>query len=498
MNSEQLIKSLLKQGESEQLEFKQVVRKDAIGKSICAFLNHEGGQVLIGIADDKKVVGITDAEKWEKELTDYLNTSIIPEAPIMVSVESVGNKQILLVKVWAGSKQPYIFDGSIYFRRGQSTVKATSQQISDLIHNRQKTELHWERQLALGVELEDLDIHEIQKTIDRSINESKLDENKRNPIDFLTHFGLFQNGHFTNAAVVLFAKNPARFIPQTRVRVAFLEKGKTADEFVDDRILDGNLFKNISAVQDFFEKHLRTTRKFTEKDWERQDEYVVPMSALREGVMNALVHRDYSLSSASMSVIIYSDRIEVFNSGKSPLKAVELTKSHLSLPVNPDIAHMVFLRGYIEKIGRGTIKIMDACKAAGLKAPRWTTTDTSVKLAFPLNVNLGGAVDGAVDGATDDTLASKLDGAIDGAIDGATKSTKSKLSSLLRAIVDNEGKRIPDYKEITNLGSERTMERYVEQLREAGFIEFKGSAAQTGGYFITDKLKKIINQKSAD
>ncbi len=498
MNSEQLIKSLLKQGESEQLEFKQVVRKDAIGKSICAFLNHEGGQVLIGISDDNKVVGIADAEKWEKELTDYLNTSIIPEAPVMVSVEQVGKKEVLLIKVWAGSKQPYIFDGSIYFRKGQSTVKATSQQISDLIHNRQKDELHWERQLALGVELEDLDIHEIQKTIDRSINESKLDENKRNPIDFLTHFGLFQNGHFTNAAVVLFAKNPARFIPQTRVRVAFLEKGKTADEFVDDRILDGNLFKNISAVQDFFEKHLRTTRKFTEKDWERQDEYVVPMSALREGVMNALVHRDYSLSSASMSVIIYSDRIEVFNSGKSPLKAAELQKSHLSLPVNPDIAHMAFLRGFIEKIGRGTIKIMDACKAAGLKAPKWTTTDTSVKLAFPLNVKLGGAVDGAVDGATDDTLASKLDGAIDGAIDGATKSTKSKLSSLLRAIVDNEGKRIPDYKEITNLGSERTMERYVEQLREAGFIEFKGSAAQTGGYFITDKLKKIINQKSAD
>jgi ATP-dependent DNA helicase RecG len=96
MNSEQLIKSLLKQGESEQLEFKQVVRKDAIGKSICAFLNHEGGQVLIGIADDKKVVGITDAEKWEKELTDYLNTSIIPEAPIMVSVESVGRLQAAL------------------------------------------------------------------------------------------------------------------------------------------------------------------------------------------------------------------------------------------------------------------------------------------------------------------------------------------------------------------------------------------------------------------
>ena len=491
MNSEQLIKSLLKQGEGEQLEFKEVVRNDAIGKSICAFLNHVGGQVLIGVTDEKKIVGIHNAIKCEKEITEYLNSSIIPEAPVMVSAEQVGNKEVVLVKVWSGSKQPYIFDGSIYYRRSDRTVRATSQEISDLIHNRQKTELHWERQIALGVELEDLDINEIQKTIDRSINESQLDESKRNPIDFLTHFGLFQNGHFTNAAIILFAKNPVLFTPQSRVRIAFLEKGKTADEFVDDKVLEGNLFENILTVQDFFVKYLRTTRKFIEKDWERKDEYIVPMSALREGVMNALVHRDYSLPTASMSVIIYSDKIEVFNSGKSPLKASELKKSHLSMPVNPDIAHMVFLRGYIEKIGRGTIKIMDTCKAAGLKAPSWTTTGKSVKLAFPLNIKLGGAIDGATGGANN-IGERKYGGAIDGAIDGATKSTKKKLSILLKAIVENEGKRTPDYRAITNLGSERTMERYIEQLKEVGFIEFKGAAAQTGGYYLTEKLKRII------
>ncbi len=553
MNSEQLIKSLLKQGEGEQLEFKQVVRKEAIGKSICAFLNHKGGQILIGISDDKKVAGIVDAEKWEKELTDYLNTAIIPEAPVMVSIEQVGSKQVLLVKVWAGSRQPYIFDGSIYFRRKQSSVKATSQEISDLIHNRQKTELHWERQVALGVELEDLDIPEIQKTIDRSINESKLDEGKKNPIDFLTHFGLFQNGHFTNAAVVLFAKNPARFIPQTRVRLAFLEKGKTADEFEDDRILEGSLFKNVIEAEEFFKRHILLSRKFKNDSWERQDNYMVPLHALREGVLNAMIHRDYSLPSASMSVIIYSDRIEVFNSGKSPLKAAELKKSHLSLPVNPDIAHMVFLRGYIEKIGRGTIKIIDACKAAGLKAPKWTTTNTSVKLAFPLNAKLGGATDGAdggasdpsndravdravdraidrakqkaegvnskvkgvisgvegvnpeaggvnpeVEGAIDPSNDRAIDRAIDQAIDQATDDTKKKLTTLLKAIIEDEGRRNPDYQKATNLGSESTIKRYLDQLREVGFIEFKGTAPQTGGYFITEKLKKIIDNKSAD
>ncbi len=158
------------------------------------------------------------------------------------------------------------------------------------------------------------------------------------------------------------------------------------------------------------------------------------MSALREGVMNAFIHRDYGFPSASMSVIIYSDKIEIFNSGKSPLKAAELRKSHLSLPVNPDIAHMVFLRGYIEKIGRGTIKIIDACKAAGLKAPNWSTKEKSVKLVFSLNIKLGGATVGAIDGANDYSLSSK----IDGAIDGATKTTKSNLSILLKAIVENE------------------------------------------------------------
>jgi len=83
----------------------------------------------------------------------------------------------------------------------------------------------------------------------------------------------------------------------------------------------------------------------------------------------------------------------------------------------------------------------------------------------------------------------KLSGATDGAVDGVTKTAKSKLSVLLKAIVENEGKRTPDYKAITNLAGERTMERYIEQLKEAGFIEFKGTAAQTGGYYLTKNLK---------
>ena len=113
----------------------------------------------------------------------------------------------------------------------------------------------------------------------------------------------------------------------------------------------------------------------------------------------------------------------------------------------------------------------------------------TIVLSFSLRIKFGGATVGAVDGATNNGLFLK----IDGAIDGATKTTKSKLSILLKAIAENEGKRTPDYKSVTNLGSERAMERYIGQLKEAGFIEFKGSAAHTGGYYLTEKLKRLIS-----
>ena len=144
MKTEQLIKDLLKQNESGQLEFKEVVRKDAIGKTICGFLNNKGGQLLIGISDSKEVKGVKDAENIAKELEQYLTKELVPETPIMVSVENYGDKQLLLIKVWEGSKQPYIFNGSIFYRRNDKTVQASSKEISELIHQDNQPKIHWD------------------------------------------------------------------------------------------------------------------------------------------------------------------------------------------------------------------------------------------------------------------------------------------------------------------------------------------------------------------
>jgi ATP-dependent DNA helicase RecG len=500
MKEDQLIKELLKQEESGQLEFKEVVRKDAIGKTICGFLNNKGGQLLIGVNNKKEVVGVNDAIKWQQELEQYLVKELVPEAPVMVSIENYKDKQLLLIKVWEGSKQPYIFNGSIYYRRNDTTVQASSKEISSLIHKRQETEVHWERQACLGVELSDLDIEEINKTIEDAKFDLKLSTEKLSPIDFLSHYGLYQNGNFSNAAVLLFALKPARFIPQARVRVALLKAGKTGNEFTDDRLLDGNIFKNRLAILDFFDKHLLLKRKFANKDWGRDDDYEIPLNALREGVMNALVHREYSFPSSAMAVIIYSDRIEISNTGKSPYKQRELMKSHLSMPYNPDIAHMVFLRGFIEKIGRGTMMIADECKKAGLKAPVWDIGEQTVKLTFFSKTQIGGAVGGAFDGANEklDAINDAINDAVNdavkrGTIDAINDAVSGGLIGVVKLVAQSDtGASINEL--IESIGkSHRTTQRYLQILKTLDLIEFNG-AAKTGKYYLTKKMKAKLKQ----
>lgn len=469
MNSEKLIQEILRSGESEQIEFKRSGSDGAIAKVVCSFLNGEGGQLLIGIEEPKEIVGVPNADVLVMRLRNFLMNNIVPEAPISVAADDFGGKKIVSVKVYAGAKQPYVFDGSIYYRRGNSTVKASSKEISELIHGRQVNDVHWERQPSLGVRLSDLDQDEIQATIEASVNQSRSESIGKAPLDFLSYYGLESNGNFTNAAVVLFAKNPTRFLPQCRVRLSFLQEGKTGSAFKDDRFLEGNVFANVRAIEDFFRKHLEIRRTFSDKIWQREDDFQYPMAALREGVMNALVHRDYSNPSGIATITIYPDKLEITNSGELSLKPSELKRSHLSIPANPDIAQVVFLRGYIERIGRGTLKIIDACKEVGLETPVWSKDSNSVKLTFFSNPDVYGVIDGIIDGV----------------IEGATDTVRKRLKQIIAVLMETEGVRTDYLNEKTNI-SVSALERYIKQLRKVGLIEFRG-APKTGGYYLSPR-----------
>jgi ATP-dependent DNA helicase RecG len=503
MSNERLIKDLIKQGESEQLEFKTDVHKESIAKNLCAFLNADGGKVLVGVADNGDIIGINNAVAHKEEIQGYLINSIVPDVPITTSVEIVDQKEILIFKVWGGSKQPYIFSGSIYYRKGSKTQKATSKEISELIHDRQLSEQHWERQITLGIDFEDLDKKLIRKTITESRKNHRSSFESDDILTFLTHYGLYVNGSFTNACVVLFAKNPSKFIPQIRVRLTEYAEGKTDDSLIRNEILEGNLF----SIRDKLEKYvngLGIRSVFDKKRWKRQD-FTFPKRALQEGIINALMHRDYSSFSSSVNISVYPDTFVISNSGKLPddIKVKDLKKNHDSHPVNPDIAHIVFLNGLVDKLGRGTIRVVEECKDAGLRVPEWKETASGVVLTFNGPKGLSekkeksDAVNDAVSDAVSDTVSDAVKRFVSDAVsnavnDAASDAVIKRLIQEVLLLLVEEGKGLKDL--MSSFGVARaTMQRDMALLKAHQFILFTGSP-RIGVYTLTDKFKEKIKQ----
>ncbi len=494
MKEEQLIEDIISEGEGEQLEFKESIRKEEIAKVLCSFLNNKGGRILVGVSGTGAVKGIANAAKHLEQLKIYILKAIVPESPITISIEYVRSKEILMLKVFGGSKQPYVFDGGIYYRQKDRTVKATSKQIAELIHGRQQSEQHWERKPAIGVELDDLDKKLILSTIRESRDNHRGNYTGENITDFLSQYGLFQNGSFTNACVVLFAKHPARYIPQIRVRLTEYSEGKTDRALLRDEIFEDNLF----LIRDRLEQYvngLGVRSIFADNKWKRID-FKFPEKALQEGIINALMHRDYSSPSSTVSISVYPDSFVISNSGHLPdgMKVGELKKDHRSHPVNPDITHIVFLRGLIDKLGRGTIKLVEDCRNSGLKDPVWKDSIDGVSLTFSgpkalsvkrsesvgVNVGVNGGLSAEVNVGVNKLID---DGVNEGLTDELNKAIREEIAKIIQSVVENEGIKTIDI--ATKRGkSTRTIERYLKLAKALNIIEFEG-APKTGGYYLT-------------
>jgi ATP-dependent DNA helicase RecG len=383
--SPEMLQQLLAGGESPTLEFKSAaVKDDALGAIVCAFLNTNGGTVVVGAHDDGCVDPVADAPRRVQEIQHALQGSIHPNAMWSVVIEQLGQDRVILIEVPAGDQQPYVFADKIYLRRKTATEVATVTEISRMILARQPAEHRWERMPALGVSLEELDTSLILETArEATTNRFVSFTRPEDPMSILEDLNLARNGAVTNGAVVLFAKNPTHHFPQARIRAAVFADVKTG-EFIDNKDFQGNAFAALEKVEAFLRLNVRIGSKFPEGSLAREDRPTVPWNALREGVMNALVHRDYAAFTGGMSLGIYPDRIEIWNSGQLPpgLSVKDLANEHPSLPQNPDIAHVFFLRRLIERWGRGTRSIVEECVRVGLPPPTWRVDATGVTLTY--------------------------------------------------------------------------------------------------------------------
>jgi len=186
---------------------------------------------------------------------------------------------------------------------------------------------------------------------------------------------------------VLFGKEFLPDYPQCELRMARF-RGTDKTEFLDQRHVRGPAFKLLEEAQLFCQRHFPLPGKIVPGKLQRVDTPLIPPDAMREILVNALIHRDYSIAGGAISLAIFDDRVEVWSAGTFPtgITPEKLSKSHQSVQRNPLIADVFYKTGLIEKWGRGTNRVIEMCVEAGIAPPKFEEITGAAVVTFKVNV----------------------------------------------------------------------------------------------------------------
>jgi len=184
----------------------------------------------------------------------------------------------------------------------------------------------------------------------------------------LTHLNLIENDRITNAAILLFGKKPQKFFISSEVKCAHFHGYDMVKPIPNYQVYKGDVFQLITQAVNFVLSNITVSTGVRDKGVEVDVEYELPVAA----IVNAVAHRDYT-SNASVQVMLFKDRLEVWNPGHLPfgMTVAKLKQKHTSIPVNPLIAEPLYLAGTIERMGTGREDIIKKCKKAGLRTPEF-------------------------------------------------------------------------------------------------------------------------------
>ena len=357
--------------ESETVELKSVVVDD-IKKEIIAFANCEGGKLYIGVQDDGTVVGLDDPDGAALQISNMVRDAVKPDLTMFLHYETLNEdgKQIIAIDVQRGTERPYYLarkglrPEGVFVRQGYSSVPASNTAIRRMIKETDGD--HFEEMRSLE---QNLTFEAAKKEFsERNI---RFGEAQMKTLGLMTHDGIY-----TNLGLLLSDQ-----CVHTIKAAAF--EGTTQNEFKDRREFSGSLFRQMNEVYDYIDFRNQTHSTF--QKLRRIDRRDYPETAVREALLNSLVHREYSFR-ASTLISLYADRIE-FTSIGGLVSGVTLKDVMMGISVcrNVKLANVFYRLELIEAYGTGILKIMEAYSGTG-KEPQIETSDNAFKIILP-NLN---------------------------------------------------------------------------------------------------------------
>lgn len=359
--------------ESEVVELKAEVVGD-ICKEVIAFANTKGGTLYIGVSDDGSVVGVKNADQVMLQLNNMIRDSIKPDVTMFVGYETqhVTDKDIIAVTIQKGTDRPYYLGSKglkpsgVYVRNGTSSDPATDTAIRRMIKETDGDSFESMRSLEQNLSFEAAEKQFEKQNI-------PFDAAKMQTLGMISADGIY-----SNVALLLSDQCPSTIKAATF-------SGEDKGSFQDRREFDGSLFQQMEELYSYLD--MRNQTKATFDGLYRIDTRDYPEDALREALLNSLVHRDYSFR-ASTLVSVYADRIEFVSVGGLP-SGIELDDIMLGLSVcrNPKLAAIFYRLQLIEAYGTGMPKIMNAYTETELK-PKIEVSSNAFKITLP-NRNTG-------------------------------------------------------------------------------------------------------------
>jgi ATP-dependent DNA helicase RecG len=360
--------------ENQHTEFK-LLWKEEVLKQVSAFANAEGGVIYVGVADDGKIIGVENVQKLLETLPNAINnkTGIIPN----ISIEKQEEKDIIKINV-KPSSVAISYNGKYYLRSGSVCLELEGKDLSDFLLK--KSGITWDSLTTYPKwEFEpDKEAFELFKRL--SYDRLPYAKDEKDVFSLIKKLNLLTPDlQPTNAAILLFDKNPQRFFSQAIVKI-----GRFVGDanIISTDIVAGNLFYQAENVLEILKTKYLANQIYYE-GIHRREKFPYPLSALREAILNAIIHRNYNTTSAVL-IKVYDNKLSIMNEGKFPpeVKIEDLKREHLSMPHNKLIADVFYKAGFIESWGRGTVQMAQDCIAVGIPAPEYTEDNRVVQILF--------------------------------------------------------------------------------------------------------------------
>lgn len=382
--------------ESNLIEFKQEIPKnDQIIKTIIGFCNTNGGKLIIGVADDRNILGLSDTEI--EEAMEFIDQSIFeacsPHVIPRLYIQRIGEKSVLVVEVSEGMNKPYFrrsegLEKGTYIRLGRHTVRATEEIIQEL--QWQSRGIDFECLPVFQARMEDIDEAAVQTFFENRKHSTKIAPNEQ-VLKSYNIIAFDQSKKYPSVlGILLFGRNTQQYFSEAMIICTHF-KGVSGREAIAALDCEGTLFNQFSQAFHFVTSRLH--HSFSIKHLKRDEQLEIPEEAIREALLNMVVHRNYHMKSPS-KIAIYDDRIEFFSPGQFPGPIViEKIQSGISYLRNPAICKILREAKYIEKLGSGFITIFTSYRQKHLLPPKVIEGENYVKCILPREADISASQD---------------------------------------------------------------------------------------------------------